>query len=188
MADPAGIFDRICPASEDQLIIVRKTGGPAETGAGGVGLQTEQKRTVRVFTECTLREDGIKSIEVQCISPAGSKFELLSDNSRAAGGLERAPSGLAYLSAGVAFCFMTQIGRYAQITKQDLKNYRIIQDTGFRLAQDCEPDATAVETLVCLDTGETRDKSIQLVRMSEQTCYIHASYRLPMRTNVSYYP
>ena len=71
---------------------------------------------------------------------------------------------------------MTQIGRYAQITKQNLNSYRIIQDTGFRLAGDCETDAAAVQTLVCLDTRETRDKSIQLVRMAEQACYLHAAF------------
>jgi uncharacterized OsmC-like protein len=151
-----------------------------------VGLQAEHKRVVHVHTECTIREDGLKSIHVQCIQPAGSRFEFLSDNSRAAGGLERAPSGLAYLSAGVAFCFMTQIGRYAHITKQKLNGYRIIQDTGFRLAQNCEPDADAVETLVCLDTEESPDNSLQLVRMGEQTCYIHASYRTPARTEVKF--
>ena len=128
----------------------------------------------------------MKSIIVQCIQPAGSRFEMLSDSSRAEGGQERAPSGLVYLSAGVAFCFMTQIGRYAQITKQKLNGYHIIQDTGFRLAQNCEPDAHAAETLVCLDTGELRDKSLQLVRMAEQTCYVHASYRIPARTELKF--
>jgi uncharacterized OsmC-like protein len=54
---------------------------------------------------------------------------MLSDDSRASGGQERAPDGLAYLAAGVAFCFMTQIGRYAQITRQKLSGYRIIQET-----------------------------------------------------------
>lgn len=186
LADPGRFFDGVCPASTEQLAIIRKTSSSVATGAAAVGLQAEQKRTVHVFTECTLREDGLKSISVQCIRPAGSRFEILSDDSRAAGGQERAPSGLAYLSAGVAFCFMTQIGRYAGISKQELNGYRIIQDTGFRLAKDCEPGATGVETLVCLDTGETPEKSIQLVRMGEQTCYIHASYRIPQRTNVSF--
>ncbi len=187
LADPENIFDRVCPSSEEQLTIIRKLSGPAETDTDAVGLQAEQKRTVRVFTQCTLRDDGLKSIEVQCIQPAGSRFEFLSDDSQAAGGLERAPSGLAYLSAGVAFCFMTQVGRYAQITRQKLNDYRIIQDTGFGFAHNCEPAATAVETLICLDTGETPDKSLQLVKMSEQTCYIHASYRMPMKTNVSFH-
>ena len=188
LADPATVFERVGPVSTEDLTIIRKIAGPGETNSDAVGLQAEHKRIVHVRTECTMREDGLKSINVQCVQPAGSRFELLSDNSRAAAGPERAPSGLAYLSAGVAFCFMTQIGRYAHITKQKLNGYRIIQDTGFRLARNCEPDADAVETLVCLDTEESRDKSIQLVSMGEQTCYIHASYRTSAGTEVKFRP
>jgi uncharacterized OsmC-like protein len=186
LADPATLFEQVCPVSTEDLTIIRKCTSPEKTNSDAVGLQAEHKRVVHVHTECTIREDGLKSINVQCIQPAGSRFEFLSDNSRAAGGLERAPSGLAYLSAGVAFCFMTQIGRYAHITKQKLNGYRIIQDTGFRLAKNCGPDADAVETLVCLDTEESPDNSLQLVRMGEQTCYIHASYRTPARTEVKF--
>jgi uncharacterized OsmC-like protein len=191
LADPAILLKGLFPAASEQPDIIRKSDGPAKTAtaktaAGAVGLQASQKRLVHVHTDCVVRDDGLKSIGVQCIKPAGSRFEFLSDDSRAVGGQERAPSGLAYLSAGVAFCFMTQIGRYAQITKQDLKDYRIIQDTEFRLAAELEPDASAVETLVFLDTGESQDKSIQLVRMSEQTCYIHAAYRAPIKTVVRF--
>jgi uncharacterized OsmC-like protein len=186
LADPAAVFEQVRRVATQELTIIRKTGSPGKSNSEAVGLQAQQKRIVHVRTKGTIREDGLKSIVVECIQPAGSRFELLSDNSRAAGGRERAPSGLAYLSAGVAFCFMTQIGRYAQITKQKLNGYHIVQDTGFRLAQNCEPDARAVETLVCLSTGEPRDKSIQLVRMSEQTCYVHASYRIPAGTELKF--
>ncbi len=186
LADPAAVFEQARPASTEKLTIIGKSSSPGKTNPDAVGLQAEQKRVVHVRTQCTIREDGLKSISVQCIQPAGSRFEFLSDNSRAVGGQERAPSGLAYLSAGVAFCFMTQIGRYAHITKQKLSGYRIIQDTLFRLAQNCKPNAYAVETLVCLDTKEPRDKTIQLVRMGEQTCYIHASYRTAVSTELKF--
>ena len=43
-------------------------------------------------------------------TPTGSVFRFLSDDSVRFGGKERAPSGLAYVSAGIAFCFMTQLG------------------------------------------------------------------------------
>ena len=165
--------------------MLRKTGSVAKSHGTAVGLGAEQKRVVHVRTEGSIRQDGLKSIDVQCIQPAGSRFRMLSDDSRLTGGQERAPSGLAYLSAGVAFCFMTQIGRYAQITKQQLNGYRIIQDTAFRLARDHDPQAFAVESLVCLDTDEPEDKSIQLVRMAEQTCYIHAAYRIPTVTELT---
>ena len=186
LANPAAVFEQVCPATAEDLTLIRKTASPGETNSDAVGLQAEHKRMVHVRTGCTIRDDGLKSIHVQCIQPAGSCFEFLSDDSRAAGGLERAPSGLAYLSAGVAFCFMTQIGRYAHISKQKLNGYHIIQDTGFRLARNGGPDADAAETSVYLDTEESRDKSIQLVRMAEQTCYVHASYRTSACTAVQF--
>jgi len=84
----------------------------------------------------------------------------------------------------VAFCYMTQIGRYAQIVKQKLHDYRIVQDTSFRFGPEEPPTAAAVETLVCLDTDEPAAESIKLVRMGEQTCYIHGAYRLPTETRI----
>ena len=187
LSDPAEVFDDIHPLSNGDTTLIGKSAGVGESQGSAVGLGAEQKRVVHVRSEGSIRQDGLKSIDVQCIQPAGSRFQLLSDDSKVTGGQERAPSGLAYLSAGVAFCFMTQIGRYAQITKQRLHGYRIIQDTAFRLAQDHDPDAFAVETLVCLDTGEPPDKSIQLVRMGEQTCYIHATYRTATETELSFH-
>jgi len=184
-SDPEAVFDRVRPSSNGGTTLIRKTAGIADAQGDAVGLAANQKRVVHVKTEGAIRQDGLKSLHVQCIQPAGSRFQMLSDDSKVTGGRERAPSGLVYLSAGVAFCFMTQIGRYAQITKQQLNGYRVIQDTAFRIARDQDPDAFAVETLVCLDTLEPQDKSIQLVRMAEQTCYIHAAYRTSTVTEVT---
>lgn len=184
LSDPAETFASVHPLSTAGTMLIEKCAAIAKTQGPAVGLAAEQKRVVHVRAEGCIQEDGLKSIIVQCIQPAGSRFEFLSDNSEAMGGKERAPSGLAYLSAGVAFCFMTQIGRYAQIAKQQLHGYRIVQDTSFRLAQECEPDAFGIETLVCLDTDEPQEKSIQLVKMAEQTCYIHAAYRTATATKI----
>jgi len=185
LSDPKIVFDNIRPLLNGGPTLIRKIASVDKAQGSAVGLGTEQKRVVHVNTQGSNREDGLKSLDVQCIQPSGSRFRILSDDSKATGGQERVPSGLAYLSAGVAFCFMTQIGRYAQITKQQLNGYRIIQDTAFRISRDREPQAFAVESLVCLDTDEPEDKSIQLVRMAEQTCYIHAAYRTPTVTELT---
>ena len=102
----------------------------AEGGAGS-SLQAEQKRTLHVRGTGRVSPDGIQEAKVQLFKPIGSVFRFLSDDAARFGGTERAPSGLAYLSAGIAFCFLTQIGRYAHITKQDLQDYRIVQDSAF---------------------------------------------------------
>jgi uncharacterized OsmC-like protein len=81
---------------------------------------------------------------------------------------------------------MTQIGRYAQITRQKLNGYRIIQDTAHRLSRKDKPVPLAVETLLCVDTDEPPEKSIKLVQMGEQTCYVHAAFRSAVETEVSF--
>ena len=186
LSDPAAVFDDIRPMPNDGPTLISKTASVDTSQQNAVGLGAEQKRVVHVNTEGSFRDDGLKSLDVECIHPAGSRFRMLSDNSTLTGSQGRAPDGLSYLSAGVAFCFMTQVGRYAQITRQQLDGYRIIQDTAFRLGPDHDPDAFAVETLLCLDTGEPPEKSVQLVRMAEQTCYIHASYRVATETELDF--
>ena len=79
---------------------------------------------------------------------AGKVWRVVCDEGPWLNGTDLAPFPLAYLAAGVAFCFMTQIGRYAQITKQKLNAYRIIQDTAYRLMRNDKPVPLAVETLM----------------------------------------
>ncbi len=181
--DPVALFDAIGPAnmnSEGEEII-RKLSAD-ELPGGAVGLRSEQKRIVHVRTQGRVRSDGLKELTVQCIQPTGSTFQFLSDDCAVDGGQERAPSGLALMSCGVAFCFMTQIGRYAQITRQELRNYRITQLTGFDQTGAVAP----VRTLVCLDTEESDEKCRELIRMGEQTCYLHAVYRTSNQPEVSF--
>jgi hypothetical protein len=79
---------------------------------------------------------------------------------------------------------MTQIGRYAQIVKQRLRDYRIVQDTVFGFGPEQPPTAEPVATLICVDTEESADETRKLVQMAEQTCYIHGAYRLSTETQL----
>ena len=158
-------------------IIVKDEAAPPPPTEGAVGLQSDQKRQVHVHTDAGLRPDGLKEIAVQCIRPAGSRFILLSDDSADMGGQERAPNGLTYLSAGIAFCFMTQLGRYAQIDKQSLRGYRLVQDTAFKPGEPYEPAVFPIDTFICLDSANPPEDNLKLVHMGEQTCYLHAALR-----------
>lgn len=151
-------------------------------GGAGSSLQDEQKRTLHVRGVCTLREDGLKAIKVQLLKPIGSVFRFLADDSAAVGGRERAPPGLALLSAGIAFCYMTQLGRYAHIVKKPLAGYRIVQDTAFSLpgasgGTGAAGSAAPIATHVFVDTAESDDYARELVDMGEQTCFLHAACR-----------
>lgn len=187
MSDPKQALAALQAAEPDHEdpIIRKDDSTPPPPAEGAVGLQSSQKRQVHVHTDAKLRPDGLKELAVQCIRPAGSRFVFLSDDSSDMGGKDRAPNGLAYLSAGVAFCFMTQLGRYAEIKKHDLTGYRLVQDTTFKPGEPYEPAAFPVDTFVCLDSGNPPEDNLQLVHMGEQTCYLHAAFRNEVRVDLS---
>lgn len=194
-SDPLELFDQLSPSASSTYAvdITEKLEGADTSGerqGQAVGMASEQKRLVEVRAVLSLRDDGLKSIQVQCIKPAGgSVFNFLSDDPACFGGQERAPTGLQYLSAGVAFCFMTQLGRFAGIVKQDLQAYRIVQDTRFSLPGGSAnlheaAFAYAVDTHVFLTSRDNSEANQVLVDMGDQTCYLHACYRGVAKTKL----
>lgn len=192
--DPDKIFDLADPDSTVGIAsdIISKVGAAEVLFGveGGVGssLAADQKRELHVRGTCRIREDGIKEIRTQLFKPIGSVFRFLSDDSPQFGGQGRAPSGLDYLSAGIAFCYMTQLGRYATILKKQL-DYRIVQDTNFSLpGASGETGQTAIaypiETHVFVDTSGGDDFVRQLVDMGEQTCFLHAACRSQVKSKI----
>ncbi len=152
----------------------------ADHGAGAA-MKDTQKRELHIRSVLTLRDDGLREIRVQIFKPIGSVFRFLSDESRAAGGRERAPDGLAYVSAGIAFCFMTQLGRYAGIVKKDLAEYGIVQDTAFDLNS---AKAIPVDTHTFLRTSEDDETARQYVDMGERTCFLHGACRTSNKSRI----
>jgi uncharacterized OsmC-like protein len=158
----------------------------AEGGAGS-SLQSEQKRTLHVRGIAALRADGLAETQVQLFKPIGSSFRFLCDLEQLGG--TRAPSPLEYLSAGVAFCFLTQIGRYAAILKHDVERYAIAQRTRFQFAGGDGMAAMAASAdAVCthVDIGADIDDATarKTVDMGERTCFLHAAARTPLKTRV----
>lgn len=188
------MFDALKPAGENfPLDIVVKLGG-ADTvfhveGGAGSSLKSEQKRTLHIRAVATLRDDGLSETRVQLFKPIGSNFRFLCELKDAESGGQRAPSPLAYLSAGVAFCYLTQIGRYASIMKYDDLGYAIAQDVEFTPAQGegtsaTPPAAQPVRTQVALTTELSDDIVRKIVDMGERTCFLHAVSRTPLKTKV----
>lgn len=106
-------------APEDTFLpeIIRK-GDSAQVlegveGGAGSSLKTEQKRTLHVRGEARVVEGLQMETKVQLFKPIGSTFLFKCDEPKALGGTGTAPPPLAYVSAGVGFCYMTQLGRYA---------------------------------------------------------------------------
>jgi organic hydroperoxide reductase OsmC/OhrA len=176
---PAG-FDSLAPdpaqPTARDIITKLRSATLHEGVSGGVAssLQENQKRELHMQGCCTLREDGLQEITVELFQPIGSTFRFLADGEH---GL-RAPDGLAYLSAGIAFCFLTQAGRYTTIRKWPLESCTLVQDTAFRPAsQDAAPMMQAAVTHLYLQSALDTASVQQILDMSEQTCFLHAACR-----------
>lgn len=185
--DPASAFERIeaAPPSEYAGNLIEKVRS-AETvfgveGGAGSSLQAEQKRMLHVRGILTLRADGLKEINAQLFKPLGSMFRFLSDDPQGHGGRNRAPCGLSLLSAGIAFCYLTQLGRFAHIVKLRMDDYRLVQDTVFHVPDPLTPHASAtaepVDTHVFISSPEPADDIGRMIAMGEQTCFLHANLR-----------
>lgn len=176
--EPLQLFDRIASLQTkvpDGPVIVSKldsteTVFDADHGAGAA-MKSEQKRELHIRSVLTLRSDGLRDIRVQILKPIGSVFGFVADPSTES---NRAPNGFELVSAGIAFCFMTQIGRFATITKKSIDHYSVVQDTRFDLQDSgCEP----VDTHVYIDSPESLEDVQHLITKSEQTCFLHAACR-----------
>jgi hypothetical protein len=188
--DPQPGFDRAAPRDRAEFLpdIITKLEAAAVKhgveGGAGSSLKSEQKRTLHVHAVAALRDDGLKEAQVQLLKPIGSTFRFISDERS-----ECAPPALAYLSAGIGFCYMTQLGRYAQIVKTDLKSYRIIQDNVFKLrgsaqGETLRAEARPVDTHLFVSLDEPDEAARKLLNMGERTCFLHAAMRSSQLTQL----
>ena len=184
--EPTPALDAASPiAADTHLRDIILKGKSAETvfgveGGAGSSLKSTQKRTLHVRGVVTLREDGLMECGIQLFKPLGSHFRFIGDET----GAGLAPTSLDYLSAGVGFCFMTQIGRYAHIVKQDLKAYSVVQHTAFEIGADSSA-AHPVDTHTFIESGEPDDGARMNLWMSERTCFLHAAMRGSTKTQIT---
>ncbi len=187
--DPDRHFDRAQPDDAEAFLpdIISKL-ETAETlsgveGGAGSSLKSEQKRTLHVHTTAELRADRLREARVRLLKPIGSTFQFVSDEAG-----EVAPPSLGYLAAGVGFCYMTQLGRYAQIVKQDLPSYRIVQQNRFELVRDARQALAAkakpVDTQLYVNSKESEQAAQRLLYMGERTCFLHAAMRSEVRSRL----
>jgi hypothetical protein len=190
-------FDAARPTSSDWSRLVRRAGQTPRadhsvTLANG-SLADEQDRLLHVRVICTLRADGVKHIEQHLYNPPGSIFHFLSDEAPGNSGQGMAPDATSYIAAGIGFCFMTQLGRYASIVKKHIKACGIVQDAHFSLGgasgmTGMAGSADPIETHVFLETDEDDQFARTALDMSEQTCFLHAFCKADLKAKVAIQP
>ena len=121
----------------------------------------------------SLGRDGLYAVDTWLGMPGTSHFRLISDEA----GTGTAPCGLALFSAGIAFCYMTQLARYIENMKMHIRSVRLVQRNPYLAG----PTATVepIDTHLFLN-GEAQDEThLQLLTIAARTCYLHAAAKTP---------
>ena len=112
---------------------------------------------------------GLYRTKVALNLPGSSYFEFATDETGAA----TAPTGLALATAGIAFCYITQISRYIEHMKLPIRGIRLVQSSPYGITADGRGTAAACDTHLFLN-GEADDDTFEMLqRVAANTCYLH---------------
>lgn len=136
---------------------------------------------IEVVAEALERQ--AKRAFVTSAAGGGSTFEIRCDEAAFLGGDDSAPSPLSYLSAGVAFCFLTHVTSYVRKTKLSIDAIKvelraryikqtIQQSEGGQTPGGCE----GLDLYVKIDSPEPSEKIAQLVAVCRKACMAVQSF------------
>lgn len=103
------------------------------------------------------------------------RWEFLSDPAG-----HKAPTPFGLLSIGVAFCFHTQLARFAKVRRMDLEQPRLLQDSSLLTENQ------SFETHVFVNGHQGEEAASSLVKVAMNTCYAHKSLNADLKvvTNI----
>lgn len=168
-------------AGSDDLpgIIAKTTQKRAGTVMLAPAAATPGSRIIRMVggVSTPLSTSGITETDAALEMPGMSHFTFKSDE-RA--DKDQAPSGLAFLSAGIAFCYMTQLSRYIEHMKLRIRAVRLVQYTPFTLTGSAVGEhwgggVKPVDTHLFLNGEEDEATHEKLMQIAARTCYLHAT-------------
>lgn len=139
------------------------------------------KILLHLRTICRVRPDGTyECLREQYKERSSSWVFIVDDRPDASSAI--APDAGSYFAIGLAFCFMTQIGRYSHMAKLPVNAYRVVQDLHFTQGGASGGSGQGgtsdpVETHVYMDTGIEDDTAREVIRIAEATCFLHALCR-----------
>src|SRR5262245_37600971 len=126
----------------------------------------------------SLGRDGIYEADTWLGMPGTSHFRLLSDE----GAGNTAPCGLALLSAGIAFCYMTQLSRYIENMKMNIHGVRLVQFNPYVAGSNAA--AERIDTHLFLNGEAPEETHLQLLTIAARTCYLHAASKTATEPNL----
>jgi hypothetical protein len=126
----------------------------------------------------SLGRDGLFEVDTYLAMPGASHFRLVSDE----GAADAAPCGLTLLSAGIAFCYMTQLSRYIENMKMNIRGVRLVQLNPYVAGPKAAVEPIGTHLFL---NGEAPDEThLQLLTIAARTCYLHAASKTPHEPNL----
>jgi hypothetical protein len=122
--------------------------------------------------------DGLFEVDTFLGVPGASHFKLTSDE----GETGAAPCGLTLLSAGIAFCYMTQLSRYIENMKMKIRGVRLVQFNPYLVGSQAAVEP--IDTHLFLNGEAAEETHLQLLTIAARTCYLHAAAKTPVEPNV----
>jgi len=171
-------YQQLKPLHHEGDVILEKkaksTMEPPKPGEIPVGLLPEIDRTVHIRGIGKVKNEHQNEVQTSFYHPLGSIFQYVSDLHEQDVAGNEAPSALTYHGASLAFCFMTQFHRYADVNKIDLSALRIVQLTPFDLELNNNQNLV-FDTHIFVDGDFSDEVGTDLVKMAHQVCFLHAA-------------
>lgn len=155
---------------------------PVDAGTGG-GIDAVQNRTFRVSATARAGRDGAIEMQAGIGRPGASVYDILGSSDT---GAPVAPSSASLIAAGIGFCYMTQLGRYAEAVKRRVENYRMIQAIDIPLPGTDGSKTPVIGTKLFLDLDEPdADFARDLAHSAKRTCFLHSTLQTSLRTRIT---
>ncbi len=150
------------------------------------------KKLLHLRTTCRVRPNGTYECLREQYAQSSSSWTFIVDDTSDPG-RKIAPDSGSYFAIGLAFCFMTQIGRYSHMAKLPLDAYRVVQDLHFTLGGASGGGGEGgtgdpIETHVFVDAVIGTDAVRDIIRVAEKTCFLHALCRDRAKVKIRRYP
>ena len=165
--------------------IAMRPDDPNFVAKGGSGLDTVQNRIITVSANAKAGADGVTTLEAGIARPNASVYSFLgaADAGAPDGG---APSSACLIAAGIGFCFMTQLGRYAEAKKRPVHDYRMIQSFDIPLPGADGSQTPIIGTKLFLNLDEPdEDFARDLAHSAKRTCFLHSTLQTSLRNRIS---
>ena len=155
---------------------------PVDAGTGG-GIDAVQNRAFRVSTTARAGRDGAIEMQAGIGRPLASVYGILGTSDT---GAPAAPSSACLIAAGIGFCYMTQLGRYAEAVKRPVENYRMIQAIDIPLPGADGSQTPVIGTKLFLDLNEPDTEFARdLAHSAKRTCFLHSTLQTSLRSRIT---